>query len=75
MGLRARTRVTHTGVRAPVIAAVAVLRAAVEVARVGQVAAVFHADLHALTHVQVGHVGGRLAHAHALMKDRIRSEI
>jgi len=39
------TRVTDTGVRAPVVAAVAVLRADVGVAGVSQVAAVFHADL------------------------------
>ncbi len=62
------TWVTDAGVCAPVIAAVAVLRADVGVAGVGQVAAVFHADLQALSHVHVCHVGGRLTHAHALME-------
>lgn len=62
------TWVTDTGVCAPVIAAVAVLRADVGVAGVSQVAAVFHADLQALGHVHVGHVGGRLAHTHALVE-------
>lgn len=60
------TRVADAGVRAPVVAAVAVLGADVGVARVGQVAAVLHADLQALSHVHVGHVVGRLAHADTL---------
>lgn len=62
------TWVTDTGVRAPVVAAVAVLRADVGVAGVSQVAAVFHADLQALSHVHVGHVGGRLTHTHSLVE-------
>lgn len=61
------TWVTDTGVCAPVIAAVAVLGADVGVAGISQVAAVFHADLQALSHVYVGHVGGCLAHTHTLM--------
>lgn len=60
------TWVADTRMRAPVIAALAVFRADVGVARVRQVAAVLHADLQALGHVDVGHVGGRLAHADTL---------
>lgn len=60
------TWVAHTSVRAPVVAALAVFRADVGVAGVGEVASVLHADLQALGHVDVGHVGGRLAHADTL---------
>lgn len=62
------TWVTDAGVCAPVVAAVAVLGADVGVARVSHVAAVFHADLQTLGHVDVGHVGGRLAHPDTLAK-------
>lgn len=64
------TWVTDTGVCAPVVAALAVLRADVGVAGVGQVAAVLYADLQTLSHVHVGHVGGRLAHAHTLVVEK-----
>lgn len=47
------TWVTDTGVCAPVVTAVAVLRADVGVAGVSQVAAVLHADLQALSHVSI----------------------
>lgn len=61
------TWVTDAGVRVPVVAAVAVVRTDVGVARVVHVAAVLHADLQALSHVHVGYVVGRLSHTHALM--------
>lgn len=64
------TWVADTGVCAPVVAALAVLRADVGVAGVIQVAAVLHADLQTLSHVHVGHVGGRLAHAHTLVAEK-----
>lgn len=60
------TWVADTRVRAPVVAALAVVGAEVGVARVCEVAAVLHADLQALGHVDVGHVGRRLAHADTL---------
>lgn len=62
------TWVTDTGVCAPVIAAVAVLGADVGVAGVRQVTAVLHADLHALSHVHIGHVGGGLTHTYTLVE-------
>lgn len=61
------TWVTDAGVRVPVVAAVAVVRTDVGVARVVHVAAVLHADLQALSHVHVGYVVGRLSHTDALM--------
>lgn len=64
------TWVADTGVCAPVVAALAVLRADVGVAGVVQVAAVLHADLQTLSHVHVGYVGGRLAHAHTLVAEK-----
>lgn len=64
------TWVTDTGVCAPVVAALAVLRADVGVAGVGQVTAVLHADLQTLSHVHVGHVVGRLTHTHTLAEKK-----
>lgn len=61
------TWVADAAVRAPVVAAVAVLGADVGVAGVLQVAALLHVDFQALSHVHVGHVGGSLAHTHTLM--------
>lgn len=55
---------------APVITAVTVLRADVGVAGVSQVAAVLHTDLQTLSHVHIGHVGGRLTHTHTLRGHR-----
>lgn len=60
------TGVADAGVGAPVVAAVALRRAEVGVAGVGHVAAVLNADLQALGHVHVGHVGRRLTHTDAL---------
>lgn len=65
------TWVADTRVRAPVVAALAVLGADVGVARVGQVAPVLHADLQALGHVDIGHVGGCLAHADTLREGTV----
>lgn len=62
------TWVTDTGVCAPVVAAVAVLRADVGVARVRQIAAILHVDFQALGHVHVDHIGGRLPHPDTLME-------
>lgn len=64
------TWVTDAGVGAPLVAAVAVLGADVGVARVGHVAAVFHADLQTLGHVHVGHFGRRLTHTDTLAKKK-----
>lgn len=61
------TWVADTGVCAPVIAAVAVVRADVGVTGVGQIAPVLYMDLQALSHVYIGYIGGRLTHTHALM--------
>lgn len=61
------TGVADAAVRAPVVAAVAVLGADVGVAGVFHAAALLHVDFQALSHVHVGHVGGSLAHAHALI--------
>lgn len=62
------TWVADTGVCAPVIAAVTVLRADVGVTGVGHVTAVLHVDLQALSHVHVGNIGRRLAHTHTLVE-------
>ena len=58
---------THTGVRAPVVTAVAVVGADVGVAGVVQVAAVLHTDLQAPSHVHVDYIGGCLSHTDSLM--------
>lgn len=58
--------VADAGVCAPVVAAVAVLRADVRVTGVSQVTAVLYMNLKALQHVHVDHVGGRLTHTHTL---------
>lgn len=60
---------------APVIAAVAVIRADVGIAGVGQIAAILHADLQALSHVYVGHIGGRLTHPDTLTWERHKEKV
>lgn len=60
------TWVTDTGVSAPLVHAVAVLRADVGVAGVGQVTAVLNTDLQTLLHVDVARVGRGLSHPHTL---------
>lgn len=64
------TWVADAGVCAPVVAAVAVLRADVGVTGVLQVAAVLHADLQTLSHVHIGHVGGGLPHTNTLTEKK-----
>lgn len=70
-GREVPTWVADARVCAPVVTALAILGADVGVARVGQVAAVLHTDLQALGHVDIGHVGGRLAHADALREGAV----
>lgn len=60
------TWVTNTSVCAPVITAMTVLRANVGVTGVSEVTAFFNTNLHALSHVHIGHIGSGLSHAHSL---------
>ena len=60
------TRVADTGMRAPVVRAVAVLRTNAGAAGVGNLTALFYPDLLSLVHVDIGQLRGSLAHSHSL---------